>query len=173
MPRRRKREYFDRIEGAPPPIVARIHRRVRFSEADVMGIAWHGRYASFAEEAWAELGRRSGLGYRDFQAAKLLAPIVILHFDYHRPLQLDEGFTVDAAWVWCEGARINTEYTLSRENGELAASGYSVQMLVHAETRLPCMVSPPFLDRWRARWRAGEFRSDATLRAGEPGAQDT
>lgn len=172
MPRRRKREYFDRIEGAPPPLVARIHRRVRFSEADVMGIAWHGRYASFAEEAWAELGRRCGLGYRDFQAANLLAPIVILHFDYHRPLQLDEGFTVDGAWVWCEGARINTEYTLSKENGEIAASGYSVQMLVHADARQPCMVSPPLLERWRARWKAGEFRSDDAPRAGEVRSRD-
>lgn len=157
MPRRRKQHYFERIEGAPAPLVVRIRRRVTFSEADVMGIAWHGRYASFAEEAWSELGRRCGLGYRAFQAANLLAPIVMLHFDYHRPLELDEAFSVDATWVWCEGARINTEYAILKEDGVLAASGYSVQMLIHADTRRPCMVSPPLLETWRERWKNKAF----------------
>jgi acyl-CoA thioester hydrolase len=158
--RRKRKHYFESIEGAPPPLVARIHRRVAFSEADVMGIAWHGRYASFAEEAWAELGRRCGLGYRAFHAANLLAPIVILHLDYHRPLELDEAFAVEASWVWCEGARINTEYVLYKESGEIAASGYSVQMLIHADSRRPCLVSPPLLEQWRERWKAGAFRWD-------------
>lgn len=155
--RRRRKRYFERLDGSPEPLVARVPRRVAFSEADAMGIAWHGRYASFAEEAWAELGRRCGLGFRDFREANLMAPIVLFHLDYHRPLRLDEAFTVEAMWVWCEGARINTEYAMHTESGDLAASGYSVQMLIHADSGRPCLVEPPLLQRWRTRWKAGEL----------------
>lgn len=158
MPRRRKtRPYFDRIADAPEPLVVRVERRVALSEADVMGIAWHGRYASFFEAAWAELGRRCGMSFQDFAAANLQAPIVQLHVDYHRALRLDERFTVEARGIWCEGARMNTEYGVEGSDGTLAATGYTVQMFIRGDTGAACLVSPPLLETCRRRWRAGEL----------------
>ena len=160
MPQRRRRTYFERIDGAPEPLVVRVEHRVGFSEADVMGIAWHGRYPAFAEKAWAELGRRCGLGFREFHAANLQAPIVQFHLDYHRSLHLDEEFVIQASLVWCEGARMNTEYAFFGETGALAATGYTVQMITHGETARPCLVTPPLLERVRERWKAGELSWD-------------
>jgi acyl-CoA thioester hydrolase len=155
--RRKKTGYFRRVEGAPAPLVVRIKRRVGFNEADVMGVAWYGRYPVFLEEGLAELGRRCGLSYRDFAGADLRAPIVQCHIDYHRPLVLDEEFTVSVALVWCEGARLNTEYTLTREDGSVAATAYTVQMFVHAVSAETCLTPPELLERCRRRWKAGEF----------------
>ena len=48
---RRKLRYFEDEEGAPAPVGIQIRRRIRFSEVDALGIAWHGRYPVFFEEA--------------------------------------------------------------------------------------------------------------------------
>ena len=69
--RRRKGGYFRQSDETPAPLVVRVKRRVSFNEADVMGIAWHGRYVAFFEEGSAELGRRCGLSYEDFAEAML------------------------------------------------------------------------------------------------------
>ena len=158
MRQRKRAEYFERPSGAPAPVVSEVRRRVRFSEVDAMAIVWHGRYATFFEEASAELGRMVGLSYRDFFDAGIRAPIVEFHIDYYRPLVLDEEFTVRALLVWHDGSRINTEYQLLKQDGALAAAGYTVQLLVDARTGEPCYVSPGILARCRERWKAGEFR---------------
>ncbi len=155
--RRKKGGYFRVTDGAPAPIVVRVRRRVSFNEADVMGIAWHGRYAAFFEEGSAELGRRCGLSYEEFDKADLRAPIVQLHIDYHLPLALDEEFTVVVSGIWSEGARLNTEYAAIKSDESIAATAYTVQMLIDGESGEVCLVSPELLERCRKRWKAGEF----------------
>ncbi|MEW6379958.1 MAG: acyl-CoA thioesterase [bacterium] len=154
---RRMKCYFERVAGAPDPLVFRLKRRVRFSEVDVMGISWHGRYPVYFEEGSAELGRRCGLSYQDFYEANIRAPIVQLHIDYHRPLYLDEEFTIVASYLWSEGARLNTEYSLIKQEGSVAASGYTVQMFIDSVSQEPYLISPDLLERFRRRWQAGEF----------------
>lgn len=158
MKSRKKKEHFERVPGAPEPVVYEVKRRSRFSEVDAMAIVWHGRYATFFEEASAELGRTVGLSYKDFFDAGLRAPIVEFHIDYYKPLYLDEEFTTRASLVWHEGARINTEYQLIKRDGSLAASGYTVQLLVDAGNGEPLYVSPELLIKCREKWKAGAFR---------------
>ena len=175
--RRRTGGYFAAEAGGCPPVVAEIKRRVGFSDTDVMGIAWYGKYPLFFEEGSAALGRICGLTYRDFFEAGLRAPVVECHVDYHAPLELDAVFTIRARMVWCESARLNTEYELIKEDGTLAASGYTVQMLVSVAGGVSgaglaghtpamaasalgdiCLVPPPLIVRVRERWRRGEFK---------------
>lgn len=155
--RRKKTGYFERGEGAPAPLVMRAKRRVRFNEADVMGIAWYGRYPVFFEEGFAELGRCCGLSYREFAEANLRAPIAQFHIDYHRPLVLDEEFLVTVSLIWSEGATLNTEYTVTKEDGGIAATAYTVQMFVDGASGETCLTPPEILERCRRRWKAGEF----------------
>jgi acyl-CoA thioester hydrolase len=155
--RRKKGGYFPHPEGAPPPRGLRVEKRVGFSEVDVMGIAWYGRYPGFFEEASAELGRLCGLSYRDFSDARLAAPIVQFHIDYHQPLRLDEKFTIEVSGVWSEGAKMNTEYAVIKEDGSIAATAYAVQMLIDAVSGETCLTTPELLERCRRRWKAGEL----------------
>lgn len=141
--RRIKDGYFKQVEQIPPPLVVRVTRRVNFNEVDIMGIARHGRYPVYFEEGSAELGRQCGLSYRDFYEANLRAPIVQLHIDYYPPLFLDEKFTIRATLIWNEGARLNTEYALIKEEGTLATTGYTVQMFTDGISGEPCLNSPP------------------------------
>jgi acyl-CoA thioester hydrolase len=158
MRARRKTTYFERIPGSPEPIVVEIKRRVRFNEADPMAIAWHGRYPLFFEEASEELGRRCGLTYKNFFEAGLRAPIVDLHISYFQPLYLDEEFTVRASLIWHDGARLNTEFQLLKQDGSLATSASMVQVFTDHRTGEACIVSPHLIEEVRKRWKAGEFR---------------
>jgi acyl-CoA thioester hydrolase len=123
-----------------------------------MGIVWFGRYAIYFEEAAAELGRLCGLSYADFVGAGLRAPVAEYHVDYLVPLRLDEEFTISAALIWNEGARLNTEYELINAGGVPAARAYTVQVFTDAIDGRVCLVTPPMLERCRARWLSGEFK---------------
>jgi len=155
--RRRQKQYFERMPGSPEPVSVEVRHRVHFNEADPMAIMWHGRYPLLFEEASEELGRRCGMSYKDFFEAGLRAPIVELHIDYFQPLFLDEEFTVRASLVWHEGARLNTEFQVIKQDGTLATSGYTVQLFTDHKTGKPAILSPAMLERCRDRWRTGEF----------------
>ena len=157
-PKRKKRGYFDRLDGAPEPLVGHIERGVNFSEVDMLGIAWHGRYPEYFEEGRAALGDQCGLAYSAFIKAQLAGPVVQLHVDYLTPLELSEEFTIMTSLIWTEGARINNEYVLTKRDGTVAAAGYTVQMFVDAHSDDPCLTSPDLWLDCRRRWKAGEYR---------------
>ena len=159
-PRRQKRGYFSVGEDAPPPIVVRLKHRVRFSDVDPMTVLWHGRYANLFEQANEEIGRLCGMSYADFARERVLAPIVQLHVDYFAPVKLAEEVTIVGRMVWAAGARMNIEYEIRRESGELAATGYTVQMFVD-DKGAPLLAPPKLQENCQRRWRAGEFREHA------------
>jgi len=141
----------------PAPITVEIRRCVHFSEVDVMGIVWFGRYPAYFEEGAEEIGRQCGLTYEDFYKAELRAPIVKLHTDFIKPLRLGEEFTIRAVLVWDEGSRLNTEYYLLKQDGSLASSGYTVQLLTDANSGEVRITPPDLLERCHGKWKAGEF----------------
>ncbi|MBI5664964.1 MAG: acyl-CoA thioesterase [Nitrospirae bacterium] len=155
--KQKNKNYFERIEGAPAPLVVEVKRTVRFSEVDPLAIVWHGRYPSYFEEGSEEMGRLCGMTYRDFYEAGLRAPIAKLHIDYFKPLQLAEEFTIRTALIWDDASRLNTEYYLLKDDGSIATSGYTVQVFTYAESGEVCIVSPNILLKCRERWKAGEF----------------
>jgi acyl-CoA thioester hydrolase len=158
MKRNRKRtHYFTRIENVPAPVVVETGSRVHFSEIDLMAFVWYGRYASYFEKGAEALGRVCGLSYKDFHEAHLRAPFVEFHVDYFKPLHLDEEFTIRTVLVWNRGARLDTEYYILKNDGSIAASGYSVQLFIDVQTGEICLTSPEMLERCRSRWEKGEF----------------
>jgi len=153
----RKKEYFKIMPGAPADVTFSIKRRASFSEVDVMGIVWYGRYAIYFEEAQRELGSRCGLSYQDFFKANLRAPMVEFHIDYLKPIFLDEEFTVKASLVYSEGAKLTTEYEIIKNDGSIATRAFTVQMFIDSLTNEPCIISPDMLENLRKRWLKGEF----------------
>ena len=156
--RRKTDKYFTIEQGSPDPVTFSIKRRVSFSEVDVMGIAWYGRYAIYFEEAQRELNRCCGLTYQDYFSAGLRAPIVAFHIDYQQPLYLDEEFTIKASLVWSEGAKINIEYEIIKEDGNIATRGYTIQVLLDEKTKQTCIITPELIERFRKRWLNNEFK---------------
>ena len=79
--------YFKARGDQPAPLRVSIERTVRFEEVDSLGIVWHGRYASYFEDARVAVGQKYGIGYMDFYSHGVIAPIKKMHFDYYRSLR--------------------------------------------------------------------------------------
>ncbi len=148
--------YFPITEGMPVPLRHTVSRRVRFEEVDALGIVWHGRYPSYFEDARAALGKRYGIGYTDFYSRGILAPIKILHADYHLPLTFDEPFTIEAVLRWSEAARLNLEYFLRNQSGTLTTTGYTVQLMLDSKGEV-LVLPPPFYREFCDRWKGQQF----------------
>ncbi len=155
--RRSKGRYFSGTPDAPSALVASVRLRAAFSDVDAMAVVWHGRYSLYCEEAYAELTRRCGISYHDFFKAELRAPIVQFHIDYFEPLMLEEEFAVTARLIWCEGARMNVEYAITKTGGAIATTGYTVQMFTDP-SGMPLLTVPPLIETLRRRWQRGDFK---------------
>ena len=154
---RRRKSYFTAQPGDPAPVKTVVRRRLAFSEVDAMAVAWHGNYPRFFEAAHSELMQKIGLGFAVYARYGIAAPIVQFHVDYFSALVLDEEFIVSAELYWNDGARLDTAYTVTAEDGRLCAAGYTVQMFCDLKTREPHMFPPPLVAAMRERWQKGEF----------------
>lgn len=159
-PARRRQSYFCTPPGAPQPLVARVQRRIQFSDVDAMGVLWHGRYAQLFEQANEQIGRVCGMTYEAFFLAGLLAPIVQIHVDYFASVLLGEQVTTVGRMVWNDAARLDIEYEVYKEDGRLAATGYTVQMFVNKQGE-PLLTPPLMHTDAQRRWAVGEFHQKA------------
>jgi acyl-CoA thioester hydrolase len=152
-----RKPYFPSRKDDPPPLRVTVDRRVRFEETDPLGIVWHGRYASYYEDARSAAGEKYGIGYLDLHRNGIVAPIRIMHSDYHRPLRYHENFTIEGIFHWTEAARIDIEYIIRDKEGLLATTGYTVQIMLDMDGNL-LLIPPPFYREFCEKWRAGQFR---------------
>ncbi|BCR03191.1 4-hydroxybenzoyl-CoA thioesterase [Desulfuromonas versatilis] len=149
--------YFPQRPGQPAPLRAEVERVVRFEEVDPLGIVWHGRYPGYFEDARVALGEKYGIGYLDFYERKVLAPIRKMHVDYHRPLRFGQPFTIEGLLHWSEAARLNYEFVLRNQAGEVTTTGYTVQMLMDEKHNV-LLAPPDFYLEFLERWRDGRLR---------------
>ncbi len=152
-----KYQYFERREDTPPPIEAQAEKKIQFSEADPMGVVWHGRYPRLFEIGYSELTEKCGLTYRDLYETGLAAPIVEYHIDYHKPIPVGERIKIKALLVWSEAAKMNIEYQILNRENDILTTGYSRQLFVDAESEEPVLVVPEILKRVKDQWREGKL----------------
>jgi acyl-CoA thioester hydrolase len=149
--------YFKTQPDAPASLRLQVERRVRFEEVDALGIVWHGRYASYLEDARSALGDHYGIGYLDLFGNGIIAPIKKMHIDYHTPLVYPEEFTIEGILHWSDAARINYEFIIRNSKGNTVATAYSVQVMLDRDKNL-YMVAPKFYQDFCRRWKAGELK---------------
>ena len=74
-----------------------IEEHVRWSDIDRAGIIYYGQFLRFVEIAETELFRSVGLPYSEvFDRLDIWLPRVQIHFDFHKPLVLDDPIEVSA-----------------------------------------------------------------------------
>jgi acyl-CoA thioester hydrolase len=74
-----------------------IEEHVRWSDIDRAGIIYYGQFLRFFEIAETELFRSVGLPYSEvFDRLDIWLPRVQIHFDFHKPLVLDDLIEVSA-----------------------------------------------------------------------------
>ena len=113
-----------------------IEEHVRWSDIDRAGIIYYGQFLRFFEIAETELFRSVGLPYSEvFDSLDIWLPRVQIHFDFHKPLVLDDLIEV-AAYVGRFGKKSLTlrfEVTKKGE-AESVARGHVVLACVSRST---------------------------------------
>jgi acyl-CoA thioester hydrolase len=113
-----------------------IQEHVRWSDIDRAGIIYYGQFLRFFEIAETELFRAVGLPYSEvFDRLDIWLPRVQIHFDFRKPLLLDEQIEV-SAYVGRFGSKSLTLRFEVNKKGEsdLVAEGHVVLACVSRST---------------------------------------
>jgi acyl-CoA thioester hydrolase len=86
--------------------------RVQPHHTDYAGIAWHGTYLTWLEEARVEYLRSIGIEFADLVALGCDLPVVELSVRYHRSLKLGMIALIKTRMLEVTGVHINWDYKI-------------------------------------------------------------
>ena len=113
--------------------------RVAFADTDAMGVAWHGNYLRWFEQARTEMMRETALPYRRMVELGFHLPVIEALVRYRRPARYDDLLVVHAAAGEPRGVRLRIDYRIECE-GELVAEGHTDHAFTNAQGK---PVRPP------------------------------
>ncbi len=117
---------------------ADIQLRVRYAETDQMGYVYHGNYAAYFEVARTEAFRQLGIRYRDLEAQGVGMPVGELRTRFRRPARYDDLLTIRVMLKeLSEGSRVNFEYEIHNEAGDLLTEGSTLMVFVSTSNGRP------------------------------------
>ncbi|CAN5570974.1 acyl-CoA thioesterase [soil metagenome] len=128
----------------------RTEVRVRFNEADPLGIVWHGHYIRYFEDGRESFGKDHGLSYLDVFKMGYVTPVVSVDCSYKKSLRYGDTVIVETIYLPCEAAKIQFNYRLyNAATNELVATGSSVQVFLDKENSILQLNNPPFFENWK------------------------
>jgi len=117
--------------------------RVRFCETDKMQFVHHAKYVEYFEIARTEMLRHYGLPYKTIEDSGIEMPVVEVSVKYKSAAFYDELLTVEATVSEIYSPKVHINYKVYKENGDLAAEGFTVLAFMKAATKHACR--PPEL----------------------------
>ena len=121
-----------------------VEFRVRYSETDQMGIAYHGHYLAWCEMARTEHMRRLGVRYRDLEDGGIRLAVSEAQVRFAKSARYDDPLRVTAWLTDVASRRVAFGYAIERtdDGAELAtASTALISVDVNGRpTRLPAEV---------------------------------
>jgi len=134
-------------------LVCETEIRVRFNEADPLGIVWHGHYIRYFEDGREDFGNRYGVGYLDFFKHGLVVPVVNVDCSFKRSLRYGDTVMVETRFIPCDAAKIQFRYRLyNKKTKDLVATGSSVQVFLDKEESQLQLMNPPFFEEWKKKF---------------------
>ena len=122
-----------------------IEVEVPFHDVDIAGVAWHGHYAKYLENARWALMHRVGYGLEQMIESGYGWPVIELEIRYLRFSHFRDRLRVRASMVEWENRLVIHYLVLDAVSGERIARGRSVQVAVEIATRELQFVCPPAL----------------------------
>lgn len=124
----------------------KISLRVRYAETDQMGVVYHGNYAQYFEMGRVEWLRNKGISYKELEEGGIMLPVVSLSMNYKKPAHYDEKLTVVTKLKFLGGVKIEFDYEILNEKGELLTTAHTVLVFVDMHTKRPVAV-PEYLEK--------------------------
>lgn len=118
-----------------------IEVRVRYAETDQMGVVYHGNYTQYFEIGRVEWLRNQGISYKWMEENGIMLPVVSLTINYKKPAKYDDLLTVTTILKSQTSVKIEFDYEIRNQEGELLTTGYSMLVFVNMKTGRPTL--PP------------------------------
>lgn len=137
------------------PLTCRKNFTVRFSEVDAMAVAWHGSYVAYFEDGREAFGIQypEGLGYADYFASGIVAPVVSLNIDYKQSLRCGDNAIVETRYIPHPAAKIIFQYVIYRTSDmAVMALGETMQVFTTRDTGEMQYTAPDFYEKWKNKW---------------------
>lgn len=126
---------------------------VKFSEADPLGIVWHGHYIRYFEDGREAFGQQYGLKYLDFYRNNIVVPIVNIQCDYKRILRYGHKIRLETTYEDTPAAKLLFHYKVfDAATNEQVASGSSMQVFMHRDSLELMLYLPQFMTDWKKKW---------------------
>jgi len=137
-------------DAAPLHVGPAVRERVRWSDVDVMGIVYYGRYLRFMEAAEAEFFRAIGFPY-DVLADRygVWVARVRLECDYRVPAKLDDEVVVRAELRTLGGSSMTFAFPIDRADGTRLVDGRLALAAVDRTTLRAARLPRAFTDAAR------------------------
>jgi len=111
--------------------------RVRYSETDQMGVAYHGHYLAWCEMARTEHMRRLGVRYRDLEDRGVRLAVAEASVRYAKSARYDDALRVTAWLTSVASRRIAFGYRVERtDDGAILATAETALVSVDGNGRL-------------------------------------
>jgi acyl-CoA thioester hydrolase len=112
--------------------------RVRFCETDKMQFLHHAKYIEYFEVARTEMLRYYGLPYKTIEDNGIEMPVMEISIKYKNAAFYDELLIVEASVNKINTPKVHINYKVFKENGLLAAEGFSVLAFMKTSTKKAC-----------------------------------
>jgi acyl-CoA thioester hydrolase len=115
--------------------------RVRYSETDQMRVVYHGNYAQYFEIGRVEWLRNNGISYKWMEDNGIMLPVVSLTINFKKPARYDELLILKTILKSQSTVKIEFDYELYNEAGELLTIANSILVFVDMKSGKP--IAPP------------------------------
>lgn len=110
---------------------------IRYAETDQMGVVYHANYLVWMELGRTQLIRDLGFSYAKLEELGYVSPVIDLSIQYKKAMRYGQTATV-RTWVERhDKLRTTYGYEILHEDGSVAATGTTVNILVHKESFKP------------------------------------
>ena len=114
-----------------------ISFRIRYSETDQMGVVYHGNYPQFLELGRVEWLRSLGISYRSMEENGIMLPVISLQINYRKSAVYDDLITVVTKLKKLPSVKIEFDYEIFNENGDLLVEANTVLAFLNIDTKRP------------------------------------
>nr|WP_314287312.1 thioesterase family protein [uncultured Capnocytophaga sp.] len=111
--------------------------RTRYAETDQMGVVYYGNYPQYLELGRVEWLRDIGFSYKAMEEEGIMMPVVSLQIQYKKPALYDELITIRTKLKELPSTKIEFNYEIFNEKGELLSTANTILVFVDAKTFRP------------------------------------
>ena len=124
-----------------------IKTRIRYAETDQMGVVYHGNYVQFIEMGRTEWLRTLGISYKEMEAAGVMLPVISIQINYKKSAYYDDVLTVKTTLKKLPSVKIEFDYEIYNEKGEIITQGNTVLAFINMKTNRPMKCPEHLLEK--------------------------